>query len=1041
MAAPVALAFRIAADLSAMRANLKEALDQVETTTASMKKMANSLDGSKLISDAGAMVKAVNDLGGAAKLTQAEQARVNTTLTEAIAKYDALGKSAPQSMRDLAAATQQVGGASKFVGDLADQVKATALGFISAQAVIGGVERAFDTLTEFIGDSVKAYANAELAAKKMTVALQAQGTATPANVAAFKGLGEEFQRTTVYSNDLVVGMEALLTQVGNVAPSQMQKALTAATDLASGLGIDLQTATLLVGKAFEGHIETLARYGVVVDQAKFKAEGITAVLDAINEKFGGQAQAELETYSGKLKQIANDWDDVKKAIGASIVMDPQVVQLLDTLLSVMHGLNVEGQKRTLSDWFAQFFDQSGVLSVVVAWMNNAKDAMADLASEINNLHPQAPKTGVDTSFFSNLDAQSKAFAQTVEDGWKKDAEAAKKYQDAVDAAFKKWSGQDVAEQMKILNTVFNQLADSGKITEQQLEAMAKEAVKLWEQGGQLSPRMKDVAMQLGLIGPAAKLGADGIADLGFKIQLAIPQVSAFEQAVQDLQKKTKDGMDGLSDIGFKVGSGFAEGAKQIEDHAKQIKKAIDDAKKSADDFAQAFEILAQIVGSSSSAAAQAIAALATAIANGVKAGADMKATMADPELTGGEKFAAATKDIMGMVAALNAATDAGTKTQRALSGAAEGAAIGTSIMPGYGTAVGAGVGALVGVIRGALSTSGRQAVEAFAAEFGGFEDLQKKMMAELGPMWETYWINLTQRVDRGNVQEAQAAIAQIQAAFAASPAGLTQAAGYQTRADLQAVADKAKEVYDFMVSSGNYTASEIADAFKKMQDATLAAMDDTQKATYDAAVSARDNAQKVLDALDGQIKSLQDSIAQEAPEAVMGAVEAQQRAQLAALEAQRATAQANLDDANSQINDAAQAAVDAAAKAAMQAGSQTVDAIRDALDKSSFHVKVTVDGLPGGSTDGFAPGEYNPNSGGGVPRYGGPQAAGGDYWVTRKTVFIAGEAGPERVTFSGANRSAYPGSGGRTALPVTIELNGRSLWSGLLDVAHAEGMA
>jgi hypothetical protein len=39
-------------------------------------------------------------------------------------------------------------------------------------------------------------------------------------------------------------------------------------------------------------------------------------------------------------------------------------------------------------------------------------------------------------------------------------------------------------------------------------------------------------------------------------------------------------------------------------------------------------------------------------------------------------------------------------------------------------------------------------------------------------------------------------------------------------------------------------------------------------------------------------------------------------------------------------------------------------------------------------------------SGGGGVDWGGPQALGGDYRVTRPTLFLAGEAGPERVTFN-----------------------------------------
>lgn len=41
-----------------------------------------------------------------------------------------------------------------------------------------------------------------------------------------------------------------------------------------------------------------------------------------------------------------------------------------------------------------------------------------------------------------------------------------------------------------------------------------------------------------------------------------------------------------------------------------------------------------------------------------------------------------------------------------------------------------------------------------------------------------------------------------------------------------------------------------------------------------------------------------------------------------------------------------------------------------------------------------------------------PMAAGGDFMVTKPTLFLAGEAGPERATFSGAGRAGMAGGGG-----------------------------
>lgn len=71
-------------------------------------RMGNSFSGTKIIQDATLMTKAITDAGGASTLTAKEMASVNATVTEAIAKYAALGKLAPTAMLQLADATKKV---------------------------------------------------------------------------------------------------------------------------------------------------------------------------------------------------------------------------------------------------------------------------------------------------------------------------------------------------------------------------------------------------------------------------------------------------------------------------------------------------------------------------------------------------------------------------------------------------------------------------------------------------------------------------------------------------------------------------------------------------------------------------------------------------------------------------------------------------------------------------------------------------------------------------------------------------------------------
>ena len=89
-----------------LRRNLAQGLDQIEAVRAGAERMVQSLGGEKLIRAAHNAAAAVQQLGGATKLTANEQERIHGLVSRAIEKYQALGKEAPSALRQLAEATK-----------------------------------------------------------------------------------------------------------------------------------------------------------------------------------------------------------------------------------------------------------------------------------------------------------------------------------------------------------------------------------------------------------------------------------------------------------------------------------------------------------------------------------------------------------------------------------------------------------------------------------------------------------------------------------------------------------------------------------------------------------------------------------------------------------------------------------------------------------------------------------------------------------------------------------------------------------------------
>ena len=312
------------------QANLKlvdmgKGASSVETK---LNNMVANFSGRKVVQEALAMTTALEAAGGSSKLTTAELEKVGAKAAEAAEKMRKLGYEVPPGIQKLADETAHLREVNESAG-----ISVTKLveSYLSAQAILAGLRTAYDFVVGGIQNSIKAAADAEKSHAQLLAALQAQGTNVPSVVDAFGRYATQLQRTTIYQDDAIESAEQLLVVVGNVMPRDMEKALKATTDLASGLGLDLTQAAQLVAKAAEGNTSALRRSGIVLDETKAKAEGFGYVLDEIEKKFGGQAEALAGTYSGRLQQLGNTWNNVEESIGRVITQNATVLKAFDLL--------------------------------------------------------------------------------------------------------------------------------------------------------------------------------------------------------------------------------------------------------------------------------------------------------------------------------------------------------------------------------------------------------------------------------------------------------------------------------------------------------------------------------------------------------------------------------------------------------------------------------------------------------------------------------------------------------------------------------------
>lgn len=111
----------------------------VKGTQRALQTMVSSFDGSKVIREATLMATAVEKIGGATKLTEAETRRYNATIADAVAKMNALGQDAPEAWKKIAAETEKAAKATEGIGDGAKKAGDSMLSLGGIAKAAGGV--------------------------------------------------------------------------------------------------------------------------------------------------------------------------------------------------------------------------------------------------------------------------------------------------------------------------------------------------------------------------------------------------------------------------------------------------------------------------------------------------------------------------------------------------------------------------------------------------------------------------------------------------------------------------------------------------------------------------------------------------------------------------------------------------------------------------------------------------------------------------------------------------------------------------------------
>ena len=224
-----------------------------------------------------------------------------------------------------------LGRLDKRVDKVAKTTTRASAGFknMAAKLAIGvaafyAASRALRGLIRWMGDAIDKAAQQETAEKEMAAALESTGREVANNSKHFKEYASELQKATIYGDEQILSAQALMIQLTKLDREGIDAATKGAIGLASVYKTDLQAATTLVGKALAGNFGALSRYGISVEQTMTAEEKRISLLEQLQVMYK-RAEADTDTYAGKVKQLGNVYGDLKEFVAAAVIENEAIL--------------------------------------------------------------------------------------------------------------------------------------------------------------------------------------------------------------------------------------------------------------------------------------------------------------------------------------------------------------------------------------------------------------------------------------------------------------------------------------------------------------------------------------------------------------------------------------------------------------------------------------------------------------------------------------------------------------------------------------------
>ena len=292
----------------------------------------------------------------AIRLTVLDGGKVKADLRE-------IGESGEKSLKKIELAGQPSSKALLAINAAANDVKGSVRAMAGELGPLGSALEAIGPAGLAVGaglavvtlgleKSIEAAAEAERVHNRLQAVLNATGNASGLTAKQIAAAANEIEKSTLATSEQVEEAATILATFRSVAGDTFTRTLKLAQDLAAGMGGDLQTRVLQLGKALENPAEgmtALGRAGIYFTASQKEliqslintgqqAAAQKVILDSLEGRIGPAGAAEAKGVTGATNRLSDAWNNLLKEIGQTPAIASTAEKSIGAIASAFEGL-------------------------------------------------------------------------------------------------------------------------------------------------------------------------------------------------------------------------------------------------------------------------------------------------------------------------------------------------------------------------------------------------------------------------------------------------------------------------------------------------------------------------------------------------------------------------------------------------------------------------------------------------------------------------------------------------------------------------------